>query len=53
MANSADQDQLASPEICIGRVYPDSAGQGLNCSHHAKKVFVEISNNKGLEQFAQ
>ena len=38
MANSADPDQLASSEanwsgstaVCKGRVYPGSAGQGLN-----------------------
>ena len=39
MTNSADSDQLASEEetkliciytVCKGRVYPDSAGPGLN-----------------------
>ena len=36
MANSADPDQLASLiwiyTVCKGRVYPGSAGQGLNWS---------------------
>ena len=36
MANSADPDQLADLDlwiytVCKGRVYPGSAGQGLNC----------------------
>ena len=32
MANSADPDQLASEDftVCKDRVYPGSAGQGLN-----------------------
>ena len=44
MANSADPDQLASPEanlwiytVCKGRVYLGSAGQGLNTTSHNKQ----------------
>ena len=58
MTNSADPDQLASSEaiwsghtVCKGRIYPGSAGQGLDIFSERDHMICFSSSNLYVHQF--